>query len=259
MAMTSVKVKFRRNKKKKTTAPKSKQIRKICKSVISGAIENKQISTFGQNFSVFPNMLTSELFNIIPLLSQGLTQGSRLANRVTVKSLVLNWSMCLTNIPTIELGDCGMYFDLYIFRHVKKQSYDVPLTTADLAQFLQYGASSNQYKGDTFNYAQNVNRDDFTLLHRQRKYLSAVYDRGGGAGLINASYLQNANPAYSGSFSLTKKCIKKLKYSDNTSFSPTNCAIYAITVATRADLVTASPGSLQGRVTYLSNMVYEDA
>ena len=149
-----------------------------------------------------------------------------------------------------------MFFDLYIFRHVKKQSYDVPLTSADLAQFLQYGATANQYKGDTYNYAQNVNRDDFTLIHRQRKYLSAVYDRGGGAGLIQASYLQNANPAYSSSFSLTKKCIKKLKYDDSTSFSPTNCAIYAVMVATRADLVNTPPGTLQGRCTYLSNMVF---
>jgi len=77
--------------------------------------------------------------------------------------------------------------------------------------------------------------------------------------IIADTWGQNTNSSYSTTISLSKKLKTKLKYNDASQYA-TNCGIYAVVVATRADNI-QFPDLLfpAGQVSFFSEMVYEDA
>lgn len=251
---------YRRRRYPKTTKTKKRtNITRIVKRVLHSQAENKRVYYFEQK-EICPQMLSVNCFKIIPPQVQGVQQSQRSGNETMVRSLRLGITCTMLAEPYAitanEFGRSGVYFDLYIFKQREKPSYNFAIDNTDLAKFLQAGSSFNNYQGYWYNWLQTVNKDKFDCLHRSRRLMNSTAVRDNT--ITEQVWGQNSNATFTTTFTLTKKMVKKLKYNDNEQY-PTNQALYAVVVCTRADQV-QPPDILfpMGQVGFWSEMVYED-
>lgn len=254
----------RRRSRRGTKRVFKKSVTKIVKRVLHSEIENKRAFNVG-NFEITGEMNVVNCFQVLPPMLYGARDEQRVGNVITPRSLRLGITMTMLAEPYAlnanVMGRTGVYFDLYIFKCIQKPSYDQPILGSDLDTFLQAGDSYNRYQANPFNWHQTINKQKFICLHRSRRLMNSQSARlREGVPTINEdTWGQNTNSSYSTTISLSKKVKSKLKYNDASS-NATNCGIYAVVVATRADNI-QFPDILfpAGQVSFYSEMVYEDA
>lgn len=251
---------YRRRGQKRVTSKKG--VTRIVKKVLHSQIENKR-AFFRDATYITPQMDVVNCYKVIPTIYNGSKQAERIGNLVKPISLRLGISASMRTAPNpitdVDMGRTGVYFDLYVFKVVSKPSYSNLVTSADLDTFLQGGNGSNRYVAEAINWHQNVNKEKFICLHRSRRLMNSMGSKAGSPDLVFESWGQNTNSAFSIDIPLSKKLKTKLKFNDSDGV-PTNCAIYACIVATRADNIQFDdPYYAIGTVDYFSELVYEDA
>lgn len=240
--------------------PGKKATTRLVKQILHRNIENKQMYNV-DNLEITPKMQSVNCFRVIPPLQEGVKQGQRVGNRVRVRNLKLGLTMTMVSDPYApsDTGRSGVYFDVYVFKCIQKPSYDQPVISSDLDYFLQAGNAFNVYNGQAFNWHQNINQERFNLLYRKRVLMNNQFNERSNTGCPYDVYSQNSNASRSLTISLTKKCLKNLKFADSAT-NPTNEAIYCCVVSTRADNIWAPDITFpMGNVYYFSQMTYEDA
>lgn len=254
----------RRRSRRGTKKVFKKTVTKIVKRVLHSEIENKRAFNLG-NFDITGEMNVVNCFQVLPQMLYGARDEQRVGNIITPRSLRLGITMTMLAEPYAmnanAMGRTGVYFDLYIFKCIQKPSYDQPIVGSDLDAFLQAGDASNRYQSQAFNWHQTINKQKFICLHRSRRLMNSTSAslRDGVPTINEDTWGQNTNSSYSTTISLSKKVKSKLKYNDANG-NATNCGIYAVVVATRADNI-QFPDLLfpAGQVSFYSEMVYEDA
>jgi len=251
----------RRGNKRVTT---KKGVTKIVKRVLHSQIENKRAFNLA-NLEITGQMNAVNCFQVLPQMLYGSREEQRVGNVISPRSLRLGITMTMLAEPYAlngnDMGRSGVYFDLYIFKCIQKPSYDQPILGSDLDFFLQAGDAANRYEANPFNWHQTINKQRFICLHRSRRLMNSTSARlRDGVPTINEdTWGQNTNSSYSTTISLSKKLKTKLKYND-AGGNATNCGIYAVVVATRADNIQFSDITFPaGQVSFYSEMVYEDA
>lgn len=257
---TRFKRRYRRRYPKRIASKKG--VTRIVKKVLHSQIENKR-AYFRDVTYITPQMDTVNCYKVIPTIFSGTKQGERIGNIIKPVSLRLGISMTMRSAPNgiadVDMGRTGVYFDLYIFKVVSKPSYSNLISSSDLDFFLQAGNSANRYVAEAINWHQTINKEKFICLHRSRRLMNSIGSKAGSPDVLFESWGQNTNSAYSVDIPLSKKLKTKLKFNDSDGV-PTNCAIYACVVATRADNIQFDdPNYAIGTVDYFSELVYEDA
>lgn len=227
-------------------------IRSICKTVISRRIENKHMTPLDIDDYRVQHDLTDPTLQLVPLMPQipqGDGQANRTGNTVMTKRAQLYVSVHMdqiTSTPTVG----PIYFDMYIFKYKKTNTQ----SAVDLAKFLQYGNTAINYQGGTIpqSYGLNVNKDLFTIKRRRRVLLwnpRADPDYAAATRLLNAKSFK---------FDITNCIKKKIKFSDDVSYPPTNDNLYLMcgfTTNDGRDLGALTAGNMRTLFTY----EFEDA
>lgn len=247
----------RTNRKKKSIAQLRKKqrdanIRSICKSVISRRVENKHMTPLAVNDYRVLHDLTDPTLQLIPLMpqiSQGDGQGNRTGNAImTMRSVFYVNINAIQFTATPSIGP--IYFDMYIFKFKKTNTQ----SAVQLDKFLQYGNTAINYQGGTIpqSYGLTVNKDLFTIKRRRRILLwnpKEPMDYAGSSRVLNAKSFK---------FDITNAIKKKLKYSDDISYPPTNDNLFFMCGFTCNDgrnLGSAVAGNVETLLTY----EFEDA
>jgi len=242
----------RRYKSRKTyKKPRvSKIVKRFVKREIHRQIENK-IQDVQVIDAVIDNTITDgDVRNLIPLLSQGTNQQTRIGNRIRVMSLRMKLHVrCLNQTASIS----PVYFDIYIFKFKASNFGGGPPATADMLLFLQDGSSSTQYTGNNpLSGLRKVNDDYFTLCAKRRV---ALFQPTNATSQISST--SSLNPACTLTFDLTKH-VKKLLIYDDAATGVQNDNLYIAIGATSMggdDISSVNAGSYS----YLIEMIYEDA
>lgn len=245
----------KRYAKKRSTVRKSyKQrrpkvgIRKLVRSEISRMSENK-IQDIEVTGAVVDRVIAGgDVRNLIPLVGQGVSQATRVGNRIRVKKLILKLHMSAFN----QSGGIGpIYFDVYIFKFRPQNFGGGPPDDADMTLFLQDGASSTQYNGNNvLSGLRNVNNDYFQYCYKARYPLFAPFNA-----TTQIALTSNYPQGRTLSLNLTK-FVKKLLIFDDAATSVQNDNLYIAIGGTEM-----GQGSIEtnlGHYSYFVHMEYED-
>jgi len=152
---------------KKTYAKKAYKKSNL-KATISKVLNSKvETKTTGQDPVSYTwnanNLLMSPSIALTDALdmSQGTTDGTRIGNKITVTSAILNLNItansnALATPPTI----------ISIYIGYKKADRGSNITAPELLRFFNDGASSVGQTGTTLDLLRNINRDEFVVVKR---------------------------------------------------------------------------------------------
>lgn len=228
----------------------SKTVKRYVKREIHRQIEDK-IQDVQIEDAVIDTVITDgDVRNLIPLMSQGTNQQTRIGNRIRVKSLRMKLHVrCFNQTGSIQ----PIYFDIYIFKFKASNFGGGPPAAADMLLFLQDGSSAVQYTGlSPLSGLRKVNEDYFTLKVKRR--ISLFNPTNSTSQIASTS---NLNPAMTLSFDLTQH-VKKLLIYDDAATGVQNDNLYIAIGATSMggdNLSAVNAGSYS----YIIEMRYEDA
>lgn len=228
----------------------SKTIKRFVKREIHRQVENK-IQDVQLEDAVIDVVITDgDVRNLIPLVSQGTNQQTRVGNRIRVMSVKMKLHVRCFN-QSASTGP--VYFDIYIFKFKPSNFGGGPPASADMTLFLQDGLSAVQYTGlSPLSGLRKINEDYFT--HCIKRRISLFNPTNGTSQIASTSSIP---PAMTLTFDLTKY-IKKLLIFDDNATSVQNDNLYLAvggTPMTGENLSTVNLGSYS----YLIEMMYEDA
>lgn len=244
--------KIRLNRKKKIFRRKRvipKVIKRYVKSQIHSNIENKEYCSYANNTSITNSGATGG-FNylaLIPDISQGTTEQTRIGNQV--KPVSLNLRMNIQN-KVYNATTNPSYHNTYrvLIISFRKQN---AFTTADITNNLfNVGSSSVGWQGTLLDAMLPVNTTIFKVHYDRVVSLSSPVD----ANVNDARPFQKSLSFY------LKNCLPKtIKYNDAVG-TPTNCNLYMIMTAVASDGSTGSvSATAMGSFSYVSRFIYEDA
>jgi len=254
-------MKKRVNKRK--SAPKATFAKRV-KTVISRMTENKT-QNFRGTLTCFPYTNVNWVTSVIPMtpdnlflnITQGVGQGQRVGNSISVKSLKL--SGVLRPLPysaTTNPTPCPLYVKFF-FLTKKELPTDINVSLSDL---FQYGNSS-EGPGDSSeirNMNRMINTDSWTV-HTTRTY-KLGYGNYGGTGSDIAAQTNTNNDFKMNHFvnvDLTKYCVKNIKFNDNNA-DPTTRNIIMYPIVYTANGSVMSNAAFPAQFSYALDIVYED-
>jgi len=220
-------------------------IRSYVRSAITRSLEIKKTYTTANQVSFNALIDTSDIIPLLPGISQGTGEASRVGNSITVRSMRIKgvisaFSQGSTVSPT--------YVDVYIFKN--KKANDLPSPFAD---FLQVGNSSIDYDGNTRPYSGllEVNQDVYRDCIHVRFLVFNPQNT------LNIAYASAINPSATFDWDLTKYLKKKWTFNDGTT-SCVNDNLFICVGSTQSDgsSTTTVP---TGELTYVCEMTYYDA
>lgn len=220
-----------------------KAVRTYVRSAISRSLESKRAFVNASNVNIFALINSARCFSCVPAISQGTTQGARIGNSITLKSLQIRYQL-MANLST----NPAFYVDIYVFR----RKPNAVLTSID-TNFLQAGNTSIGYDSDTFPYVGmlSVNEDLYEqCLHKRVK----IWNPNNTA---NTGVQASIDPCYSGILDVTRFMKKKITYNDGTP-TPTNEDVFFTVGCTYVNGVSTG-GLALGTMTYVMESEYIDA
>jgi len=220
-------------------------IRRYVRSAITRSLEIKKTYSTANQVAFNAVIDSSDIIPLLPGISQGTGESSRVGNSITVRSMrikgVVNaFSQGATVAPT--------YVDVYIFKN--KKANDLPSPFAD---FLQVGNSSIDYDGNTRPYSGllEVNQDVYKdCIHVRFLVFNPI-------NTLNIAYSSAINPSATFDWDLTPYLKKKWTFNDGVS-SCVNDNLFICVGSTQTD--GGSTGAVNTcELTYVCEMTYYDA
>jgi len=244
----------KRNYKSKRTYKRPKvslNVKRYVKREIHRQVENK-IQDVQVEGAVVDSIITDgDVRNLIPVMSQGTNQQTRVGNRVRVRSLKMKIHLSCN----VQSGlFTPIYFDIFIFKFKASNFGGGPPAAADMLLFLQDGLSAVQYSGiSVLTGLRKLNDDYFTHCIRRRVPLFNAQNS-----TSQVASTSNYNPAITLSFDLTPH-VKKLLIFDDSATGVQNDNLYIAVGGTGQDQSAGVSGVNLGFYSYLVEMIYEDA
>lgn len=244
-------VKKPRTYKKRASFKRGKKtnVRTIVRREIARQAENKIIEGSLGPVNFYQPISAGVCTNLIPNISQGTTQGSRVGNKVRPKVFTLKMAINVNNQSTIYTP---AYVDIYIFKYKPGALFpSASLPSNAMDNFLQLGSASTSYTGAIMDGLRYVNKDVFTVVYRKRLLM---YNPLNGTGVQGST--ANINPCRTLSINLTKHLKKTLMYNDNNTYC-TNDDLWLAVGSTQTD-GTLIPIVQIGSWSCVATMQYED-
>lgn len=238
-----------RSLRKTRKAKTSNAVKQYVDKVISRKIETKMTDVENVGRIVYANISATDVYSLIPQLSQGTSEATRIGNKVNCVGLNLRMNLYCLNISNTTPPT---YFDIYIFKMKNKQvSGGVP-TSTDMAQFLEDGSSSKQYVGTSLDGMRYLNNDMFTICYRRRVLLYNPYSTG-------ISSTASINPSKMFNINLTKYVKNSWLFNDGASSLVENDNLYLAIGATLTNGTTLPINTPFGFYDCLVQAKYKDA
>jgi len=227
----------------------SKTVKRYVKREIHRQVENKTQDVEVEDAVIDSIIGDGDVRNLIPLMSQGTNQQTRVGNKIRVRSMRMKLHIrCLNQTGSTS----PIYFDIYIFKFKASNFGGGPPAAADMQLFLQNGSSASQYNGiSPLAGLRKLNEDYFTSKIRRRV---ALFNPTNSTSQISST--SNLNPAITLTFDLTKH-VKKLLIFDDAATGVQNDNLYIAiggTPMNGGDLSLVNLGSYS----YMIEMSYED-
>jgi len=228
----------------------SKTVKRFVKREIHRQIENKIHDVQIEDAVVDSIIADGDVRNLIPVMSQGTNQQTRVGNRVRVMRMTMKLHLrCYSQSASIG----PVFFDVYIFKFRPSNFGGGPPAAADMQLFLQDGSSAVQYTGASpLSGLRKVNEDYFQLCAKKRISLFNALNTT--SQVSSTSSLQPAKTIY---FDLTKH-VKKLLIFDDAATAVQNDNLYIAIGGTPMNGDSVSLVNL-GTYSYIVEMTYEDA
>jgi hypothetical protein len=213
----------KRRMAKKTT---DIHIKRIVRQALARNLEVKQTVTTNNNMGITsPNSITgvpgaNGALNILPTLSQGVSQEGRIGNRVHFKYGHFKGQINLMpNIGTTNPNQQIMVAMYLVKSKLFNQGY-----TPDWTKFFAAGVTSGQFLNLPTDIFQTVNKDLFTVCSKKVFRLGTTTNSG-------AAYLGDGRSSVSKyfNFNLTKYLKKNLIFNDSGT-TPTNDNLWLLTI-----------------------------
>ncbi|UYD39126.1 MAG: capsid protein [Wigfec virus K19_571] len=230
----------------------SKNFRKAVKTIMTRACETKAIQFPSQVQNCNNNITNTSVFNIIPAISQGTSQSTRIGNKISPVYFTLRLSLTCLNIINIYALASPTYFDIYIFKWKSTNEAGGAPTAGDMNRFLQDNATGQSYNGELMDGLRPLNADQFTLLVKKRCTLSNFNAVNSTSGIF-----QQTNPNKTFYFNLTKHLKKVWIYDDNGT-QVENDNFYIAVASTQTDGQSTGT-SVTGNWQYISDLRFKDA
>lgn len=248
--MYAKKRKFKRPYKKMVKKPKQKKIRTLIRREVAKLSENKIIEGSISDTSYYNYINSSTCYSLIPNVSQGTTQATRIGNRIRVRKATMRMAINISN-QTVSVAPT--YVDVYIFKYKPTVVYpNNSLPTGAMDNFLQQGATSTFYSGIVTDYLRPVNKDLFISKYRRRFLMYNPLN----STSVNAS-TSSINPNRYLTVDLTKMLKKQLQYNDTNSYC-TNDDLWIAVASTQTDGTILNPVTVVGKFSIIVTVEFED-
>lgn len=232
----------------------SKRLKYAVKRIVSRNTETKTRQLTSATLNVFQSITNTEVHNIIPAISQGVTQQDRIGNRIKPVRMTLKLAIICNNMNAVAPGASSSYFDVYIFKSKFANQGGIAPTAGDMSLFLQNGSGGDSYNGQVLDGLRPVNNDLFTLLTKRRVTLNNIANT---TLLAMNGYYQSTAPQKTFSFNLTKHLKDTWIYNDaNTNLANDN--FYVAIGSTQTDGAFLA-GSVIGTYQFITDLRYKDA
>lgn len=255
------------NKKKNAAVKVSAPLTKAIKTVVKRQMETKFLVGNPANYNSASNLYswtafttaitgTSEIYGLIPYLTQGLGDNERVGESICPISLKTIFNVSLDPQTTSTLS---LYVDIYILtsKSIKsaKHTAQIPINL-----LLNRGNGGNiDYDGTYQNSILPVNTTDFSVIKHKRIKLqkAADYPNSG----INATTTPSiATYHYNSTFSVKVPLPSKLHYQSNADYVPENSMPFVVIGFTPTDTFSnVAQSTPRVYVTAQSQMYYKDA
>lgn len=226
----------------------SKTVKRYVKREIHRNIENKIQDVQITDAAIDYQIDGGDVRNLIPLLSQGTNEETRIGNNVRVRSLKVKLHITAFNQGA---STSPTYFDVYIFKYKPSNYGGGPPDNVDMLAFLQDGSSAKAYVGTALDGLRKLNEEQFTSCVKRR--IQLFNPQNSTAQLALAA----GRPSTTLYFDLTKH-VKKLLRFDDSAQSVQNDNLYIAIGATQTDDSVITTVNL-GKYDVLVEMSYEDA
>lgn len=224
-------------------------MRSVVRREVARLAENKIIEGTSGNVAFAQSITPTSCYPLIPNISQGNTQGTRVGNKVRVRNAVLRMSLTISNQAA---SVTPTYVDIYIFKYKPIKAYpNNVMPTGSMNNFLQAGSTSTSYTGAISDGLRPVNKDLFILKYRKRL---CMFNPNNTASFVGATATFNPNRSYN--INITKYINKVLNYDDANSIC-TNDSLWFCVGSTQTD-GTLYPGLSMGTFNLVVNVEYED-
>jgi len=263
--ITTVKTVVNRRRRRKPGMSRA-YVKKIVNQTLSRQVEVKN-SPYRSTRSVQDALATTWeancIFPLSPVASggvtipQGVTQGSRIGNKIRTKSLIMKLIVYpapydSTNNPTPR----PLIFKMWIIQR-KQNSTTLP-TLANLINFFQFGASTEPFDGQLVDLTKPINKDAYILKKVITFKLGTASYTGGG---VQTDWQSFANNDFKFSqirtINLTKLMHKVIKFDDSTADATTPLLI-AVCEVVSANNLNFSAGSIPATMVYQLDYRYTD-
>lgn len=186
--------------------------------------------------------VAGDFLGLLPPLSQGTTDNTRIGNRVTPRGLLVTMNVYLSPDQTTP-PQTVLLPRIFILKN-KTIAYQPNLSGLDPTRLLDYGNGEHAFSGTLENYRSPVNTDYYTVVKDIKTQLSM--------GSVEA------NGMYIKTYKFWVPCPKVLDYNDGqtypTNFAPFMCAAFAV-----GDGSVPTDAYLGITVDWTSTLYYEDA
>lgn len=239
-------------------------VKKYVKRAIDLEVEDKSVQ-INQQIS-FGNYLESPEFNAFPMcpqngywaIGQSVQAGSRLGNKIKIKSVHLNYVLRPNDyINPFNLTPTPSNVLLYL-GYVKNAPSFVPVAS-DFTQFYQAGSSVQAPFGTLKDSIAILNKDYWVIKKRWMEKIGFASNDGTG-GQAAGQYYSNNDYKLNATrrIDITKYCVKTCTFNDGAS-GVTNRNLYFMFEAVAANGTTYGATTLPCNIDYWIDFVYQDA
>lgn len=240
--------KMRKSSRKTRKLRPSLAVKQYVNRVVSRKIETKINDVEKLANVVYGYIDNTMVYSLLPAISQGTGEGSRIGNKVNCVGLNLRMNLyCYNQSNTTP----PVYFDIYIFKCKNKNVGGGLPTSADMVQFLEDGSTSKQYVGTSLDGMRYLNNDLFTICIHKRVVLYNPYS-------TSIATTASINPSKMFNFNLTK-FVKNTWLINDGGQTIENDNLYIAIGATLTNGVTLPIATTLGQYDYLIQAKYKDA
>lgn len=216
--------------KKRRKAKLSAEVRTEIRKYVAKLPEWKHYDLAAANNSLTCNIgaTAPNNLNLTPIMSQGVAEGQRVGNSITIKKATLDLVVNLINYNSVTNANANLFVRCVILKAktVNTQGFG----NTNYATIFQYNNTDLGEQGNILDTLLRVNRDEFTPFWDklyQLNYSSAISGSSNGGQGAQAFDSQGAYTTGKIVINLTKMLKKKLTY-DGTSTNPSNDNLFIV-------------------------------
>lgn len=220
-----------------------KSVRTYVKSAITRSVESKRAFVNAANTNIYAEITQAQCISLVPSISQGTTQGTRVGNCINLKKVTVRMM-----VQAALNSYAPLYADIYVFRRKPNAS----IANID-TNFLQAGNTSVGYDSDALAYCGmlSLNEDLYEQkVHRRVK----IWNPNATA---NQGVQASIDPTFMMTMDVTRFLKKKVTYNDGTP-TPTSDDVY-FAVATSYSNGASSAGVATATMAYVIETEYSDS